>query len=1128
MRLLSSFAVLSLLAVSSTGFAQDRVDFNRDIRPLLSNRCFSCHGPDEAQLQADLRLDSLEGASRDLDGHSAIVPGSPEKSELLRRITSKDSDERMPPADSGDPLTAKEIDLLRRWIKAGAIYAKHWSYEKPIQVAPPEVLHIAAVRNAIDHFVLRMLEQRKLGPSPEADRYTLIRRLSLDLTGLPPTVERAERFANDKDPKAYEKLVDELLASKAYGERWATMWLDLARYADSAGYANDPARTIWLYRDWVIRSLNANMPFDQFTVEQFAGDLLPKPTQDQLIATAFHRNTLTNSEGGTNDEEFRNAAIIDRVNTSLQVWMGTTIGCAQCHNHKYDPISQAEYFRLFAILNNTEDADRANEAPVLSVMTPGQEAQKAAWQKQVEELKQKLYPTGDALAAAVAKWEQEAKKPIKWSRLTPFQMSSVGTALSVKIVDGKPVQQESETAVLNIDVKTDLKNITGFRLEAPQNDSAKPDSKARFALTRLSVQVVNGEASPKQGRFVRVTLPGDGKFLHLAEVEVYSDGKNIAPAGKASQSSTDFGGPASRGNDGNPDGEYTKNSVTHTAQQKDPWWEVDLGSAKSIDRIVVFNRTDGNVGSRLDGYYVSVLDEKRNEVFRKQFAKAPAKDEKIAVSGFAPVTFANVTATTGAVKDKAQWTVPLNHEKPASAVFALAAPLKFDGEVTLRFRVSQNVKKQGGMLTPRLLATEETGKVRVLTDALTETLATPADKRTIAQAAALTAHVKATLKPVKAVTDQIAKLNKQIAGLKPTTVPILKELAGGSRRKTFIQIRGNFLIKDKEVTEGVPAIFHGFPEGQPPNRLNFARWLVTADNPLTARVVVNRYWEQLFGTGLVKTSEEFGNQGELPSHPQLLDWLAVEFSKTWDLKALLKSIVMSATYRQSSRATTELIQVDPFNRLLTRGPRVRLTAEMIRDQALAVAGLLSRKMHGPPVRPPRPNLGLKAAFGSSTDWTTSMGEDRYRRGLYTQWRRSLPYPSMTTFDAPNRNVCTIRRAPTNTPLQALVTLNDPVYIEAAQALARRIGKEGGDSTESRVRYGFQLTLTRPPNDREQTRLVKLYQQAREQYATQPAEAKLLATDPLGPLPDGADAVDLAAWTLVGNVLLNLDEALARR
>jgi hypothetical protein len=1119
------FTLLALLAIPVNGFSQNEVDFNRDIRPILSNRCFTCHGPDEAQIQADLRLDSLKGATRDLDGRAAIVPGSPEKSELLKRVTSTDDDERMPPLESGDRLSAKEVDLLRRWIKEGAQFAKHWSYELPLQSALPEVQHKAAVRNAVDRFVLKQLEARRLGPSAEADRYTLIRRLSLDLTGLPPTVERADRFVNDKDPQAYEKLVDELLASDAYGERWATMWLDLARYADSAGYANDPSRTIWLYRDWVIRSLNSNMPFDQFTIQQFAGDLLPKPTQEQLIATAFHRNTLTNSEGGTNDEEFRNAAIIDRVNTSLQVWMGTTIGCAQCHNHKFDPITQEEYFRLFALLNNTEDADRANEAPVLSVMTNEQNEQKAAWQKQIEELEGKLYPTGDALTATVAKWEADAKKPIEWTLLKPTAASSVGTALSVEIgKDGKPVQKESETAVLNLDVKTSLKNITGFRLDAPSNSGGS----ARLALTGVSVAVIEGEPTAKQGRFVRVTLPGEGKFLHLAEVEVYSGSKNVAPAGKASQSSTDYDGPAKFGNDGNTDGLYTNRSVTHTAQSKDPWWEVDLGSLKPVDRIAVFNRTDGNVAARLDGYVVSVLDEKRNEVWSKKFAKAPAKDEQIAVSGFSPVRLAGLSATSGETSGDSTWTLKAENEKPASAAFALAGPIKSQGEVTLRFRISQNVKQQGALLTPTLQATQHSGKVRVLSDKLTAILATPEKERTASQVVDLTLHVRQGLEPDKAVSGQIAKLKKQMTGLKPTTVPILKELAEGSRRKTFIQIRGNFLVTEKEVSEGVPATFHAFPDGEKLNRLGFAKWLVDSKNPLTARVVVNRYWEQLLGAGLVKTSEEFGNQGELPSHPQLLDWLAVEFAKTWDVKALVKTIVMSGTYRQSSRVTKELAEADPYNRLLSRGPRVRLTAEMIRDQALAAAGLLSRKMYGPPVRPPRPNLGLKAAFGSSTDWTTSMGEDRYRRGLYTQWRRSLPYPSMTTFDAPNRNVCTIRRAPTNTPLQALVTLNDPVYVEAAQSLARRIVKDGGDTTASRLTHGFRLCLTRLPSERELARLVQLFEEARSDYADQPEEAKLLATDPLGPVPEGADPVDLAAWTLVGNVLLNLDETLARR
>ncbi len=640
----------------------------------------------------------------------------------------------------------------------------------------PEVKNTTWPRNEIDHFVLARLEQEDLKPSPQADRYTLIRRLSLDLTGLPPTLAEVEEFVNDDRHDAYEQLVDRLLAKESFGEHWARMWLDLARYADSAGYADDPPRTIWAYRDYVIRSLNANKPFDQFTIEQIAGDLLPSPTKDQLIATAFHRNTLTNNEGGTNDEEFRNVAIVDRVNTTMAVWMGTTMACAQCHSHKYDPITQEEYFRFFAFFNNTGDADRRDESPLLEIYTPEQRKQKAAWRTQIAELE-------------------------AWLK---------GSTL------------ESEAAI----------------------------------------------AEPKK----------------------------------------------------------------------------------------------------------------------------------------------------------------------------------------------------------------------------------------------------------------LAQLKKQLAAQKPTTtVPIMRELPADKHRVTKMQERGNYLITGKEVTEGVPAVFPPLPKDAPKNRLTLARWLVDEDNPLTARVIANRYWEKIFGVGLVETSEEFGSQGELPSHPELLDWLATELVKSgWDMKQFIKLLVTSAAYRQSARVTPELLQKDPDNRLLARGPRFRMSAEMVRDQALYVSGLLSPKMFGPPVKPPQPKLGLSAAFGSGIDWKTSTGDDKYRRGLYTMWRRSNPYPSMAAFDAPNREVCTLKRDRTNTPLQALVTLNDPVYVEAAQALGRRMAAADG-SLEEKIRYGFQLCVARPPSEKEAERLEKLYQAALKRYAAAPNLAEKMATDPLGTLPKDAKPDEYAAWAMLGNVLLNLDE-----
>ncbi len=750
--------------------AEEGVDFNRDIRPILSNNCFACHGPDEATIEAGLRLDNRDQATAELpSGSVAIVPGKPDASELLARVTA-DDDLRMPPAEFGKRLSAAEIATLRKWIAQGAPYAVHWSYARPTRptVPPVPASYAAWVKNPIDHFTLRRMQQHGLEPMPQADRYALVRRAFLDLTGLPPTIEEADTFAASDDSKAYEQLVDNLLHRPAFGEHWARKWLDLARYADSAGYADDPPRTIWAYRDWVIRAINAGMPFDQFTIEQIAGDLLPSPAEDQLIATAFHRNTLTNNEGGTQDEEFRNVAVVDRVNTTLAVWMGTTMACAQCHTHKYDPITQEEYFRFFAIFNNTADADRRDESPLLELYTPEQKQRRSELEAQIASLRE-----------------------------------------------------------------------------------------------------------------------------------------------------------------------------------------------------------------------------------------AGAKEE-------------------------------------------------------------------------------------------------------------------------------LEKATEALKAIKPlTTVPIFRELTA-NRRKTRLQYRGNYLDLGPEVEPGVPAVFHPLPEGQQPDRLAIARWLVDANNPLTARVIANRIWESLFGLGIVATSEEFGSQGELPTHPELLDWLAVELIESgWDTRHLIRLIVTSATYRQSSKVDEATAARDADNRWLARGPRVRLSAEMVRDQALAASGLLCQKLYGPPVRPPQPKLGLNAAFGSSTDWAPSEGEDRYRRAIYTTWRRSNPYPSMATFDAPNREVCTIRRNRTNTPLQSLVTLNDPVYVEASQALARLALEHEGDIRE-RIAYAFRRCLLRPPSDAEAATLLDLYHDALAHFAGRKADAVKLATDPLGPLPAGMATEQAAAMTVVGNVLLNLDEMFLKR
>ncbi len=936
--------VVNTFALSSP----NAIDFSREIQPILAKHCFQCHGPDAAERQAGLRLDRRSGAITVLpSGASAVVPGRSEESALLARVTARQSSRRMPPPGSHKPLTNSQIDRLRQWIDQGAKYERHWSFRVPEQQRPPSVINPAWLRDPFDAFVLARLQSADLHPSQPAAPAVWLRRVTLDLTGLPPTIEEIDAFLKDPSPVARAQVVDRLLASPAFGERWARVWLDLARYADSAGYAQDPERTIWLYRDWLIQALNANKPFDSFTIEQLAGDLLDHPTDQQRIATAFHRNTMTNSEGGTNDEEFRVAAVVDRVNTTFQTWMGLTVGCAQCHTHKYDPITQAEYYRLFAIFNNTADADRGNEAPTISTY-PGS-----------------VRGRRNGLLAAIEKLERQIAKPSQAN--PPF----------------------------------------------PRGDLL--------------------------GRYVRIELLGNAKVLHLAEVEVLARGENVALAGVAQQVSTAYEGIPQRAIDGNRDGDYFQGrSTTHTDTSDQPWWEVDLGEAFPIDKILVWNRTDGDLEKRLDHFRIVILDADRKPLWVRTVRKIP--DPSLALQ----------------IPTSAQMMVVEDHS-----------------EREKYYR--KQVRREGPQ------------------------------------------------------AQRLAKLRGELDQLAKVKTPILRELDAAQRRKTYIHIRGNYLVQGEEVAPGVLDSFHPLPSGVQADRLGLATWLISPENPLTARVTVNRIWEQLFGTGLVETSEDFGVQGELPSHPALLDYLAVELLKSgWDTKHLVRRIVLSATYAQTSRQSGSIaVDRDPKNRFLSRGPRFRLSAEMIRDQALAVGGLLSRKMFGPSVRPPQPKLGLKAAFGGSTDWNPSPGEDRYRRGLYTKIRRTTPYPSMLTFDAPSREVCTIRRLRTNTPLQALVTLNDPVFLEAAQGLARRVLALETDSLRARIGYLFKLCLSRSPSESESTRLIELYAGLEEHYHKEPQDALQVATNPLGSLPPGVEPARAAAWTVMGNVLLNLDEFLAR-
>lgn len=976
------------------------VSFAHDIRPLLSNACFKCHGPDEMERKGGpkgsggLRLDTEEGARANLGGRAAIVAGHADDSELMKRIIETDEDEVMPPPKSGNPLTPAEVKMIADWIDGGATYSKHWSYEPLAAVeAPLKETH------PIDAFIRDRLKRENLQAQPEADRPTLARRLSFDLTGLPPSPESVDAFVNDQAPDAYNRMVDRLLASPAYGEHWSRQWLDLARYADSAGYADDPSRQIWAYRDYVIRSFNTNKSFDQFTIEQIAGDLLTDPTEDQLIATAFHRNTMTNNEGGTNDEEFRNAAVIDRVNTTLAVWMGTSMACAQCHTHKYDPITQTEYFSMFAFLNNTADADLRDEAPLLSFYTGDQKARRQKLEAGIAELEARFSKPTPAMQADADQWAKQFPLPIEWQALMPDALKSQAGLAMTRENDGTVTVANSsakDTYLIEIPSPA-MRTLTALRLEALPHDSL-PNKGPGHAAGNFVITGINVKVKPPENDTSKPENAPEIQFTGTAADYVQPDFDEtvVLKTGKA-------------------------------AKPRDPKSGWAIGGATGIAH--------------------------------------------------------SLTLTTSK---------PVEIPAGSTLVITIEQQSSHANHTLGRFRLSATGDPTAARLSE-------------IPTKIAKILALPAAQRDAAQQTILTDHYLRNLAPeLAADRKSLANLQKQYADLQPTTVPIFRELPEGKRRKSHLQVRGNYLNHGDEVTEGVPMAIFPLPEGGTRNRLTLARWLVDPANPLTARVIANRFWESLFGIGIVRTSEEFGAQGDPPSHPELLDWLALDFIRSgWDMKHLIRLIVTSETYRQSSKIEAGMAERDPENRLLARGPRVRLSAEMVRDQALATSGLLSPAMFGPSVRPIRPALGLSAAFGGGLDWQTSAGGDQYRRALYTEWRRTSPYPSMATFDAPSREICTLRRDRSNTPLQALVLLNDPVYVEAAQALARRVTAKTS-APEEAIREAFRLVLSRLPSDTELRRLLALREELFADYQKDPKKAAEMATIPIGPLPAGTD------------------------
>ena len=1152
-------SAVSIGVLSGTGVAAApaKIDFAREIRPILSNNCFQCHGPDDKKRKGGgaqgLRLDTAEGAFAAMEGSFAVVPGKPHKSTILTRIHSTDADEVMPPPKTGKKITEKEAALLRRWIEEGATYSGHWAYIKPVRRHPPGAGHPAWNGHPVDRFLYGRLSAEGLNVSPEADRPTLARRVALDLTGLPPSLEELEGFERDQSPDAYVRYVDRMLAKPAFGEHWARLWMDLARYADSAGYPSDPGRSIWAFRDYTIRAFNQNKPFDQFTIEQLAGDLLSNPTEEQIIATAFHRNTMTNNEGGTSDEEFRTAAVIDRVNTTWSVWLGTSMACAQCHTHKFDPLTQHEYFSFYALLNQTEDADRNDEAPLHSYYLKEESEAKAQLERKLAGLEEQFKAPLEEWTQGFVGWDAAFPRAVAWHSPKTREVRSMRGAITSVREDGSVLVAATDKA--NDRYSLDLPLGEGawgaLKLETVADaklpgGGASHGANGAFVLDALRATLIPGGVPGKLARFVRVELTGATRPLQIAELEVFAGEKNIAASAVAASSPENGGAAAARALDGRSTGGDT--SLVTRGEKPGEFLEVDLGALQRVERLRI--TVPNNGGYYLGGFKVVLLDEGKKPVWTRVEA-----DLRETVIAFEPqegteLKFRAVHATSAAAsfelnpvaglkpKDPANrnkgWNVA-NSVKPQGLTLVLEKPLQAKSGDVLRVELdSQTRKKEQHLASFAVKLTSDPGaELAAEIPSNMSALAVQApEKRTPQQTAQWQEfYVRNYAPEAKKERESLAASKKELEAMKPNTVPILRELAADKQRVTKLQLRGNFQNLGDEVSPGVPAVLPGITaaDGAKPNRLDMAKWIVSPENPLTARVLANRFWEAIFGVGIVRTSEEFGAQGEMPVHADLLDWLATEVLRTgWDTKGFLKLLVTSAAYRQSSAVTPEVQEKDPENRFLARGPRFRSSAEVLRDQALFAGGLLSPKLFGKPVRPPKPDMGLSTAFGRGNDWMTSSGEDRYRRAIYTEVRRNSPYPSFSTFDAPNREVCTLRRGRTNTPLQALVTLNDPAFIEAAQGLARRVIAEAGPAREQRIRHAFRIVLSRTPSETELRRLGSLLEESWNNFSADKERALKMAVDPIGPLPSGFDPVELATWTAFSNVLLNLDETLMRR
>ena len=1191
-----SSVVVALVWISFQALAAGP-DFQRQIRPILSDKCFACHGPDESRRKAGLRLDLPGEPFKALkSGHRAIVSGKPGESELVHRLDATDDDEVMPPPKFDRHLSTAEKEMLRQWIAAGAEFSEHWAFQSPAEPRLPEPRTSGWGRNPVDRFVLQKLEERDLSPEPEAERTTLARRASLDLTGLPPTPEEVDAFLADKSAGAYERLVDRLLESPAYGERMAQWWLDLARYADTNGYHIDTHRDLWLWREWVIRAFNRNIPFDRFSVEQIAGDLLPGATVEQKVASGFNRNTMVNFEGGADPDEYQTKYVVDRVNTTGLTWLGLTVGCAECHDHKYDPISTREFYQFFAFFNSiTErglDGSNANPVPVMKVPSADQaeviEHHRTEMKRLEVELTKRLDSPTPVEAAEFAAWQGELRGVLRdsWTPLEGIQAKSIGGSALTPQADGSILVSGANPDTDRYEITASLghRSFSVLRIEALPDLSLTQGAFARsdngnFVMTGVEATVEPLEASreldPRSvtaGSWWSVGpfTARDAKDAFEREFVTVS---SISPAVNAGEKGDQPWKEHPEWKDGvqiTLTGDIAATYVTRVLMApKAGWVRVAVGSDDGI-RVWIngrerLSRNVSRAAAARQDFAFLPLKAGENRLVMKIsnggggyaffFERMPDTVRSIPVAfaaAFADFSQSGFPASNLIDSDaKSGWAGEgqnADHRQPHQAILVGGEGSAFESGTRLRLSLrfeSGFAKHQLGRFRLSTSSRPELVTIAALPDPVRSALFAGAEEASAESVKRLKQHfleqhsegVRDLGKRLNVTKDALAKVEGQV----PETM-IMAEM--DKPRDTFQLLRGNWQAKGDKVVPGTPAFLPPLRKANPAraSRLDLALWLVDPANPLPARVTVNRLWQLVFGTGLVKTANDFGNQGDLPSHPELLDWLAFQFSHgvaapgggrgaPWDVKSMMRLLVTSACYRQSTQVSPGKLERDPYNRLISRGPRFRLDAEFVRDQALAVSGLLDRRLGGSSVRPYQP-AGLWEAIGfgngfSSQSYTQDHGGDLYRRGIYVYWKRSLPHPSMTTFDAPNREVCTVSRPRTSTPLQALVLMNDPQYVEAARALAERVLTEGKGDLQARLGYAFRLVVGRPPTKAELSLLTQVYQRQLRRFTADRVAAEKLISVGEGPRPQGIEPGVLAAWTALGNLLLNLDEVITK-